>query len=389
MANGSKPADTGTGRDDVSSTASLLGGDPDLYGEAAPEGLDLGDDFESTDDGGAPPADESGRAPQDEGGAGEVDDSNAEKTPGDDEGAGDEGGVADGHESEKDTGAEADAEGSKQGGKPEPKIPPWRLNQQAEKTRNYEAMLRANGIDPSTGKPFDKPAPQQQPEADTESDKPDPRIAEAEAAWDEYDAAAIDGDSEKMKAARSKARNLEREIEREQSQREAQKQTQQSTEEAAARARVEQAMPSILEQHPFLNDKSDDYSQEMLRETIQLRDLYLGQGMDVVDAINKAAHFVGTGYGYEPKPQPAAKPAERAAEKPAEGEAPATPERDANGRFKQSVDKKLEAANRQPPKASRSAARNDSELPKVSQMSEKQWDSLDDDARSDLLGDNV
>lgn len=155
----------------------------------------------------------------------------------------------------------------------------------------------------------------------------------------------------------------------------------QQTVQHNAQATALQAAANELEANfPVFDQNSADYNEDYTQEVIGLRDAFIMQGFDAVDALSKAANFViKTNDLAAPEPStstldapsaPKAKPVDEVAKKRAE------------------VSKKLKAADQQPPElpGESSAARGEKAVD-ITTMSEDEFNALPDATIKRLRGD--
>ena len=155
----------------------------------------------------------------------------------------------------------------------------------------------------------------------------------------------------------------------------------QQTVQYNAQATALQAAANELEaQFPVFDQNSEAYNEDYTQEVIGLRDAFIMQGYDAVDALTKAANFViktndlaapePTSSTLDARTAPKQKPVDEVAKKRAE------------------VSKKLKAAESQPPElpGESSAARGERAVD-VSTMSEDEFNALPDATIKRLRGD--
>ena len=203
----------------------------------------------------------------------------------------------------------------------------------------------------------------QQP-ATLQQEAPKPAAFDFNAKEQEYMDAVLDGESDKALAIRSEIR----EAERNEFQSVAQTKSTESVEQMQMRNRVQEAVVKLNAELPIFDETSETFNQEALNEALTVRNGYMSQGLDPVQAMQKAALMVSKMYDVpatEPKAQASA----------------VVPE-------KQPVaSKKVETANKQPPSIgtkSGEAADTGSKVDVMS-MSEKDFDSLSEEEINKLL----
>lgn len=145
-----------------------------------------------------------------------------------------------------------------------------------------------------------------------------------------------------------------------------------------AQATALQAAANELEANfPVFDQNSSDYNADYTQEVIDLRDAFIVQGFDAVDALSKAAGFV-------------IKDHDLAQDAPQESTLAqsAAPMQDEVAKKRAEVNKKLKAAKAQPPElpGESSAARGEKAFD-ISNMSEEEFDALPDATIKRLRGD--
>ena len=155
----------------------------------------------------------------------------------------------------------------------------------------------------------------------------------------------------------------------------------QQTGQHNAQATALQAAANELEANfPVFDQNSESYNESYTQEVIGLRDAFIMQGFDAVDALSKAANFVLTTNNLV-APEPATSTLD----------APAAPKQkavDEVAKKRAEVSKKLKAAEAQPPElpGESSAARGEKAVD-VSTMSEDEFNALPDATIKRLRGD--
>jgi hypothetical protein len=145
-----------------------------------------------------------------------------------------------------------------------------------------------------------------------------------------------------------------------------------------AQATALQAAANELEANfPVFDQNSADYNADITQEVIDLRDAFIVQGFDAVDALSKAANFVIKDHGLaEEAPQEATLTQSSA------------PVQDEVAKKRAEVNKKLQAAKSQPPElpGESSAARGEKALD-ISTMTEDEFNALPEATIKRLRGD--
>ena len=145
-----------------------------------------------------------------------------------------------------------------------------------------------------------------------------------------------------------------------------------------AQATALQAAANELEANfPVFDQNSADYNADYTQEVIDLRDAFIVQGFDAVDALSKAANFVIKDHSL----------AEEAPQESTLTQS-AAPMQDEVAKKRAEVNKKLKAAKAQPPElpGESSAARGEKALD-ISNMTEEEFDALPDATIKRLRGD--
>jgi len=195
----------------------------------------------------------------------------------------------------------------------------------------------------------------------------------------EYQNLVLDGEASKAAALRQEIRQAERtRLEYELTQKVTQ--TVHQSQQATA---LQTAANELAEKFSVFDENSADYNAEYTQEVIDLRDAFVVQGYDVVDALSKASNFVvksydlvapveETGSTLTKTTAPKAKPVDEVAKKRAE------------------VNKKLKAAESQPPElpGESSAARGEKVID-VTNMTEEEFDALPAATLARLRGDII
>ena len=191
----------------------------------------------------------------------------------------------------------------------------------------------------------------------------------------EYQNLLLDGDAEKAAALRQEIRAAERaQMEYELTQKVTQ--TVAMNQQATA---LQQAANELEANFPVFDQNSEQYSAEYTQEVIELRDAFIMQGYDTVDALSKAAKFVVKSYDLDYTDQPTG--TLDAAQAPKK-------QVDEVAKKRAEVDKKLKAAQAQPPElpGESSAARGERAMD-LSSMSEDEFNALPEATMKRLRGD--
>ena len=182
----------------------------------------------------------------------------------------------------------------------------------------------------------------------------------------EYQNLLLDGESEKAAALRQEIRAAERtQMEYELTQ----KVTQTVAQNQQATA-LQQAAAELETNFPVFDQNSTEYNAEYTQETIELRDAFIMQGFDAVDALSKAARFVVKSYDLDSSPGLATGTLDGTV-------APKAQSVDEVAKKRAEVGKKLKAAKAQPPElpGESSAARGEKGLD-LQSMTESEFNAL-------------
>ena len=189
----------------------------------------------------------------------------------------------------------------------------------------------------------------------------------------EYQNLVLDGESQKAAALRAEIRAAERaQLEYEMTQ----KMTKTVSENQQLTA-LQQAAADLEASFPVFDQGSSDYNAEYTQEVIDLRDAFILKGENAVAALSKAAKFVVREYGLDNEVAPSltAKPnktVDEVAKKRAE------------------VNRKLKAADAQPPELpGESSANRGEKVLDVSNMTEDEFNALPEATLRRLRGDVV
>ena len=252
--------------------------------------------------------------------------------------------------------AEAEAE-------PEPAPEPPKDNKMVPKSRLDEVLAKQKALQ----KQLDDMKKAQEPPADA------PEAYDFAAKEREYMNLVLDGKEAEAVQLRQEIRTAEKtQLEFDMSQK------MQQTVSQNAQATALQAAANELEANfPVFDQNSADYNADYTQEVIDLRDAFIVQGFDAVDALSKAANFVIKDHGL----------AEEAPQESTLTQSTA-PMQDEVAKKRAEVNKKLKAAKAQPPElpGESSAARGEKALD-ISSMTEEEFDALPDATIKRLRGD--
>ena len=251
---------------------------------------------------------------------------------------------------------------------PEPKAQPDKKEHMVPKSRLDEVLAKQKALQ----KQLEDLKKAQQPPEDA------PAAYDFAAKEVEYQNLLLDGEAEKAAALRQEIRSAERtQIEYELTQ----KVTQTVAQNQQATA-LQQAASNLEESFPVFDQNSDQYNSEYTQEVIDLRDAFIVQGYDAVDALTKAAKFVIKSYDLDSQPQ-ASGTLDAAS-------APKQQTVDEVAKKRAEVGKKLKAAKAQPPElpGESSASRGEKAMD-ISSMSEDEFNALPEATIKRLRGDII
>lgn len=187
----------------------------------------------------------------------------------------------------------------------------------------------------------------------------------------EYQNLLLDGEAEKAAALRQEIRKAERdqisyEMRQEMSQKVAHNQQATALQTAAA---------DLEANFPVFDQNSETFNKEYTQEVVDLRDAFITQGYGAVDALSKAANFVIKSYDI-------AEPA------PSLGTESKKPSTDEVAKKRAEVDRKIKAAEAQPPELTGESSANKGEKAMdVTTMSEEEFNALPEATLKRLRGD--
>ena len=189
----------------------------------------------------------------------------------------------------------------------------------------------------------------------------------------EYQNLVLDGETQKAVALRREMRAAEKaEIEFEL--REEVTQTVKQDREMSA---LHKAAMAMQEAYPIFDANSESYDEELTNEVVELRNAFISNGYDVVDALSKAAKFVVRDNGLDIE--------EEATTKPSIGQPV-----DEVAKKRKEVSRKLKAAQAQPPELPGESAANFGEKStEVANMTEEEFNALPEATLKRLRGDII
>ena len=188
----------------------------------------------------------------------------------------------------------------------------------------------------------------------------------------EYQQLVLDGESEKAAALRQTMRKAEREQIAYEMRKEMGTTVAKSAQETAL-ATAAQEMESAF---PVFDQNSESFNQELTQEVVELRDAFITQGFDVVDALSKAVNFVVKSNDIVTSGE----------EAPTLADAPK--KQAVADKKRKEVSRKLKAAESQPPEmpGESSSARGDQAI-NVNNLTEDEFNALPDATLKRLRGD--
>ena len=188
----------------------------------------------------------------------------------------------------------------------------------------------------------------------------------------EYQQLVLDGESEKAAALRQQMRKAERE----QIAYEMRKEMGTTVAKNAQETALATAAQELEAAFPVFDQNHESFDQELTQEVVGLRDAFITQGFDAVDALSKAVNFVVKSNDLV-----------SAGETPALADAPKPPQAVADKKRKE-VSRKLKAAESQPPEmpGESSSARGEQAI-NVDNLTEDEFNALPDATLKRLRGD--
>jgi len=193
----------------------------------------------------------------------------------------------------------------------------------------------------------------------------------------EYQNLVLDGKTQEAAALRSEIRLAERQrLEYELTQK-VTKTVHQNQQATALQA----AATELSNTFPVFDENSANYNKEYTQEVIDLRDAFIVQGYDAVDALSKASNFVVKSYDLDATQEEAGSTLSKTA-------APKAKSVDEVAKKRSEVAKKLKAAESQPPElpGESSASRGEKAID-VTTMTEEEFDALPAGTLARLRGD--
>lgn len=188
----------------------------------------------------------------------------------------------------------------------------------------------------------------------------------------EYQNLVLDGETQKAVALRREIRNAEKA----QIEFELREEVTQTVKQDREMSALHKAAMAMQEAYPVFDANSESYNEELTNEVVELRNAFISNGYDVVDALSKAAKFVVRDNGLDVAEEPA---------KPSIGQPV-----DEVAKKRKEVSKKLKAAQAQPPELpGESAANHGEKAINVMEMTEEEFDALPEATLKRLRGDII
>ena len=189
----------------------------------------------------------------------------------------------------------------------------------------------------------------------------------------EYQQLVLDGESEKAAALRQQMRVAERQ----QIAYEMRKEMTDTVTKNAQETALATAAQELEASYPVFDQNSESFNQELTQEVVELRNAFMAQDYDPVDALNKAVNFVVKTNDLAPISD----------ETPALAQAPKPPQATTDKKRKE-VSRKLKAAESQPPEMpGESSASRGEKAVNVDNMTEDEFNALPDATLKRLRGD--
>jgi hypothetical protein len=188
----------------------------------------------------------------------------------------------------------------------------------------------------------------------------------------EYQNMVLDGESAKAVALRREIRKAERaELEFEMRQ-----EMSQTVSQDRQQTALQQAANAMEEAYPVFDRNSEDFSEEMTNEVVELRDAFMSTGYEAVDALSKAVKYVVKDHDLDQAQESVPSLA---------GKAQKT---DELAKKRASVSRKLKAADAQPPELpGESSSMHGEKTSNLSDMTEEEFAALPEATLKRLRGD--
>ena len=188
----------------------------------------------------------------------------------------------------------------------------------------------------------------------------------------EYQNMVLDGETDKAVALRREIRKAERE----QLEYEMRQEMSQTVNQDRQMTALQQAANAMEDAYPVFDRNSDDFSEDMTNEVIELRDAFMMKGYEAVDALSKAVKYVVKDHDLDQAQEIAPSLAGKAQKS------------DELAKKRAQVSKKLKAAEAQPPELPGESSSNHGEKGlDLSTMTEEEFDALPEATLKRLRGD--
>ena len=188
----------------------------------------------------------------------------------------------------------------------------------------------------------------------------------------EYQNMVLDGETDKAVALRREIRKAERE----QLEYEMRQEMSQTVNQDRQMTALQQAANAMEDAYPVFDRNSDDFSEDMTNEVIELRDAFMMKGYEAVDALSKAVKYVVKDHDLDQAQESAPSLAGKAQKS------------DELAKKRAQVSKKLKAAEAQPPELPGESSSNHGEKGlDLSTMTEEEFDALPEATLKRLRGD--
>jgi hypothetical protein len=188
----------------------------------------------------------------------------------------------------------------------------------------------------------------------------------------EYQNMVLDGETEKAVALRREIRKAERDT----LEYEMRQEMSQTVNQDRQMTALQQAANAMEDAYPVFNRDSDDYNEDITNEVVELRDAFIMKGYEAVDALSKAVKYVVKDHDLDQAQESAPSLAGKAQKS------------DELAKKRAQVNKKLKAADAQPPELpGESSAHHGERAMDLSAMTEEEFAALPEATLKRLRGD--
>ncbi len=188
----------------------------------------------------------------------------------------------------------------------------------------------------------------------------------------EYQNMVLDGETEKAVALRREIRKAERDT----LEYEMRQEMSQTVNQDRQMTALQQAANAMEDAYPVFNHNSDDYNEDITNEVVELRDAFIMKGYEAVDALSKAVKYVVKDHDLDQAQESAPSLAGKAQKS------------DELAKKRAQVNKKLKAADAQPPELpGESSAHHGERAMDLSAMTEEEFAALPEATLKRLRGD--